>query len=265
MVKGTSQIFAAGPHVVKPATGETLTKEELGGHAVHARGSGVVHNEADSEEDAYSQVKRFLSYLPSSVFELPPRAAPQDDPQRREEDLLAIIPRNPRRAYDTRRVLEMVFDQESIFEIGRYFGPSVIAAFARLHGRPVGVMASDPRIYGGGLTRGAAEKMERFIDLCNMFHLPMVNLVDQPGVVVGLEAERGGTLRYASRTLLAIEQSRIPWIAVIMRPAPATAGRAISTCVMPGPRRAGARFRSRAASWRPIAARSNPPKTPKPA
>ncbi len=224
MVKGTSQIFAAGPHVVKPATGEDLNKEELGGYLVHARGSGVVHNEAEDEADAFSQVKTFLSYLPSSVFQIPPRHEPADDPARREEALLSIIPRQPRRAYEIRQILEMVFDRSSLFEISPHFGPSVITAFARLNGFPVGVMASDPRIFGGGLTRAAAEKSERFIDLCNMFHLPMVNLVDQPGVVVGLDAELSGTLRYASRTLLAIEQSRIPWIAVILKRAFGLAG-----------------------------------------
>jgi acetyl-CoA carboxylase carboxyltransferase component len=224
MVKGSSQIFAAGPHVVKPATGEDLNKEELGGYQVHTRGSGVVHNEAETEGDAFDQVKTFLSYLPSNVFLMPPRCESTDDPGRREEELLSIIPRNSRRVYDARRILELLFDQGSIFEMGRCFGPSVITVFARLNGFPVGVMANDPRIFGGGLTRSAAEKTERFIDLCNMFHLPMVNLMDQPGVVVGLDAELSGVLRYASRTLLSIEQSRIPWIAVILRRAFGLAG-----------------------------------------
>ncbi len=224
MVKGTSQAFAAGPFVVKPATGEDITKEELGGYRIHARGSGVVDNEADSEEHAFEQIRRFLSYLPQNAYHLPSRKVTQDDPARREEDLISIIPRKRRQSYNTRKLLQMVFDQDSLFEIGRYQGQSVISMFGRLNGYPTGIMASDCNFFGGGMDAAAAEKIIRFVDLCDAFHLPMVNFVDQPGVVVGLPSEKQGTIRKAMRALSAIEQSRIPWMAVIVRRAFGVAG-----------------------------------------
>jgi len=224
MVKDTSQVFAAGPPVVTPATGEKLSKEELGGYRIHARGSGVVDNEAESEEDAFRQIKRFLSYLPSSVFQLPPVAACDDDPERREEDLLSMVPRNRKKTYDPRKLLQWVFDRDSLFEVGPYQGRSTISMLGRLNGHPVGVMISDTRFYGGGMDAKAAEKIIRFVDLCDTFHLPVVHFVDQPGVVVGLQAEKAGTIRTAVRALQAIAQSRVPWVAMILRRAFGVAG-----------------------------------------
>jgi len=217
MVKGTSQVFAAGPPVVVPATGQKVTKEELGGYLLHARGSGVVDNEARDEADAFDQARRFLSFLPANVFQLPPRREPEDDPGRREEELLSIVPRNKKKTYDARRLLELVFDRGSLFEIGRHQGRSIVSMLGRLAGWPVGVVINDTRFFGGGMDAGAAEKMIRFVDLCDSFHLPIVNFVDQPGVVVGTAAEKAGTIRLAVRALQTIDQSRVPWLAVIVR------------------------------------------------
>ncbi|MBW1712621.1 MAG: propionyl-CoA carboxylase [Deltaproteobacteria bacterium] len=224
MVRETSQVFAAGPPLVTPATGERLSKEELGGYRIHARGSGVVDNEAADEEDAFRQVRRFLSYLPSSVHQTPPRQVNDDDPQRREEELLSIIPRNRKKTYDGRRLAELIFDKGSVFERGKYQGRSVIALLARLNGFPVGAMVSDTRFFGGGMDHTAAEKTIRFVDMCDTFHLPIVNLFDQPGVVIGQAAEKAGTIRIAARALQAIAQSRVPWAAVILRKAFGVAG-----------------------------------------
>ena len=224
MVKETSQAFAAGPPVVERATGEDLTKEELGGYKIHARGSGVVDNEADSEADAFGQIRQFLSYLPSSVYQVPPHRECQDDPSRREEALLSIVPRSRKKTYDPRRLLSLVFDSESLFEIGRHQGPSVVSMLGRLNGYPVGVMINDTRFFGGGMDAKAAEKTLRFVDMCDTFHLPIVNFVDQPGVVVGLAAEKAGTIRLAVRTLQAIAQSKVPWVAMILRRAFGVAG-----------------------------------------
>jgi len=224
MVKGTSQIFAAGPPVVEPATGEKVTKEELGGSMIHAHGSGVVDNEAGSEEDAFQQIRRFLSYLPQNVYQIPPRENSTDDPNRREEELITLMPRNKRKPYNARRILSLVFDRDSLFEIGRYQGRSSISMLGRLKGYPVGVMANDPNFFGGGMDATAAEKVIRFIDLCDSFHIPIVNFVDQPGVVVGTAAEKSGTIRKAVRVLAAIGQSQVPWVAIIMRRAFGVAG-----------------------------------------
>lgn len=224
MVKEISQVFAAGPPVVEPATGKSVTKEDLGGYRIHARGSGVVDNEADTEEDAFRQVRNFLSYLPANVYEIPPVMDVDDDPARREEELLSIIPRDRRKTYDPRRIIELVFDRGSVFEMGRFYGRSVLSFFCRLSGMPVGVMISDSRHFGGGMTASSAEKMIRFVDLCDTFHLPIIHFMDQPGVVVGAKAEKQGTVRYAIRSLQSIEQSRVPWAAIIIRRAFGVAG-----------------------------------------
>ena len=218
MVKGTSQVFAGGPPVVgRAGMGNELDKEQLGGSQMHTRLSGVIDNEAENEEHAFDLVRSYLSYMPSSVFELPPRTASMDDPNRREEELLRLMPRERRKVYKARRILELVLDKNSLFEIAPYYGRSVITCLARLDGYPVGVIANDPYYLGGGLNRPAAEKMESFIDLCDTFHLPLINFVDQPGTVVGIEAEKMGNVRGSVRVVSAIEQSKVPWCAIIVR------------------------------------------------
>jgi acetyl-CoA carboxylase carboxyltransferase component len=217
MVRETSQLFAAGPPVVGPATGEKVDKEELGGYRVHARGSGVVDNEAQDEQDALHQIRRFLSYMPQNAFQVAPRGAGGDPPGRREQELLTIVPRNKRKAYSVRKLLGLIFDKDSLFEMGRYQGRSQVTMLGRINGFAVGILANDPMFFGGGMDAGAAEKMIRFVDLCDSFHLPVVNFVDQPGVVVGTAAEKAGTIRKATRALMAIAQSQTPWVAIIVR------------------------------------------------
>lgn len=216
MVRDQAQVMAAGPHVVQQAYGQTIDKNELGGHKVH-RKSALVHNEAVDEADALAQVRRFLSYLPRSVFHLAPAVAPTDDPQRAEDSLKDAIPRDRRKIYDPRKILDAVLDLGSVFEIGRWQGGSVITALARLNGIPVGVIANDPKIQGGAMTIQAAYKMERHVKLCSQFGLPIVNFVDQPGNQTGLEAELGGTLLGATRVGEALHQCRSPWASVIVR------------------------------------------------
>ncbi len=224
MVRESSQVFVAGPPVVRRALGREVTKEELGGSRIHARESGVVDNEAASEDDALAQIRRFLSYLPSSVFEVPPCVSPADDPERREEALLGIVPRERRQTYDARRLLALVFDRDSIFELGRYYGRPLITALARLDGIPVGVMANDPRQLAGSLDADASQKFTRFVDFCDTFGLPVVHIVDNPGFLVGIEAERRGTVRQGVRALCAVYQSTVPWVSVIVRRAFGVAG-----------------------------------------
>jgi len=217
MVKGTSQIFAGGPPVVQRGMGIKVDKEELGGAHIHTRESGIIGNEAETEEEAFEMARRFLSYLPSSVYEAPP-VIPCDDPvDRAEDELLSIIPRETRKIYNSRRVLKLIFDKGSVFELTKGYGRSVVTCLARLGGRPVGVITTDPKQYGGGMTFASASKMETFIDLCDTFHLPIVHLVDQPGTIVGPEAERTGAVKGSVRVVMAIEQSRTPWCAIIAR------------------------------------------------
>jgi acetyl-CoA carboxylase carboxyltransferase component len=226
MVKETSQLFVAGPPVVRAGMNEDVTKEELGGWEIHARSSGAVDNAAEDEEDATAQIRAFLSYLPSSVWETPPRLTPADDPGRRDDELLSAVPRERRRVYDMRRILRHVFDDGVFFEIGRYFGPSQICGLARLDGHPVAVLANDPRVYAGGMTAAASEKLTRFADLAQTFHLPVVNFVDQPGFVIGVEAEKAGTIRKGARALAAVYQATVPWVSVIVRKVFGVAGAA---------------------------------------
>jgi acetyl-CoA carboxylase carboxyltransferase component len=225
IVRGTAQLFVAGPPVVAAAMGETPDKEELGGARAQAR-AGAVDNEAADEDDALDQLRRFLSYLPSSVWELPPVTASGDPPDRREEELLSIVPRESRRPYKVRRILDAVLDRGSVFELGAQYGRPLVTALARLGGRPVGVLASDPNHYGGGLNADASEKLTRFVDLCDQFRLPVVNFVDQPGFVIGTDAERRGTIRRGTRALVAIYQATVPWVSILVRKVYGVAGAA---------------------------------------
>ena len=227
MVREVSQLFVAGPPVVERGVGEKVTKEELGGSSIHARGSGAVDNEVDSEDEAFAQIRRFLSYLPANVWQLPPRAETADPPSRREEELLSIIPRDRRRAYDVRRILQLVLDRDSFFEIGRLYGRPLVTGLARLNGHAVGVLAGDPMQGGGALDAAGSEKMTRFIDLCDTFHLPVVNFVDQPGFLIGTRAERAGTARYGARAMAAVYQATVPWLSVILRRVFGVAGAAM--------------------------------------
>lgn len=226
MVDGISQVFAAGPPVVERSLGQKVTKEELGGVKIHAHQSGLVDNVAKDEADAFQQVRRFLSYLPSSVYQLPP-VQPSDDPiERREEALLSIVPRERNRPQNTRRMLNLILDDGSLFEIGRFFGPSQFTGFGRLDGHPVGVLAGDPMHSGGATDAASAQKLESFIDLCDTFHLPIVNFADNPGFMIGPQAEASGTLRLGARALCAMDASTIPWATVIVRKAYGVAGAA---------------------------------------
>ena len=216
MVRDQAQVMAAGPHVVQQAYGQTIDKNDLGGHKVH-RKSALVHNEAEDEADALAQVRRFLSYLPRSRFHLAPVVVPTDDPDRADDWLKDAIPHERRKIYDPRKILDAVMDLGSVFEIGRWQGGSVITALARLHGIPVGVIANDPKVQGGAMTIQAAYKMERHVKLCSLFGLPVVNFVDQPGNQTGLDAELGGTLLGATRVGEALHQCQSPWASVIVR------------------------------------------------
>ncbi len=224
IVEGTAQLFVAGPPVVAMAgMGETPDKEQLGGARLQAR-AGAIDNVAADEDDALAQLRRFLSYLPANVWEAPPPTDCADPPERREEALLSIVPREPRKAYKMRAILAAVLDDGSLFELGKAFGRPAITALARLAGRPVGVLASDPEHYGGGVTADAAEKTARFVDLCDQFHLPVVNFVDVPGFVIGSAAERAGTIRRGSRGLFATVQASVPWVSILVRKVYGVAG-----------------------------------------
>ncbi|WP_205315134.1 acyl-CoA carboxylase subunit beta [Nonomuraea lactucae] len=216
MVKGLSQVFIAGPAVVEAGMGESVDKEELGGWRT-AAAAGSVDLVADSEEDAFVLTRQVLSYLPQNAWRTPPVTLSGDDPGRAAPELRAAVPRERRKPYDMRAILGLVFDTGSVLELGRRHAPSTITALARLDGHPVAVLASDPRVYGGGMTAQGADKTTRFVDLAETFHLPVVHLVDQPGFVIGTAAERAGAIRHGARALAAVYQSSVPWASVLVR------------------------------------------------
>jgi len=215
MVEHTSQLFVAGPPVVKLGMGEDLTKEELGGSQIH-RYSGAVDAIVPTEHEAFAYIRRFLSYLPQNVFQVPPVLPSDDPPERRDESLLSAIPRNRRRPHRIRPILAAIFDTGSVFELAHY-GRAIVTALARLDGHPVGVVTSDPYCGGGGLTVEGSEAMIRLVDLCQTFHLPIVTLTDQPGLVIGRDAERKGTIRYGVRAIAAVYQATVPSAEIIIR------------------------------------------------
>ena len=215
MVKERSALFVAGPPVVE-RTGEKLSQQELGGWELQLK-AGAVDDAVDSEDEAFARTRRFLSYLPSSIYALPPRGPQADDRQRREPGLADAVPRDPRKVYRMRPIVEALVDQGSFFEIAPLYGRSMITGLARLDGWPLALMASDPMFYGGAWTADTCQKVERFVDLAQTFHLPVVHLVDCPGFLIGSQAERTGTIKQGVRAMSAIWQTTVPWCAVIIR------------------------------------------------
>jgi acetyl-CoA carboxylase carboxyltransferase component len=225
MVKGMSQVFVAGPPVAK-AIGEDVDKEGLGGWDIQAR-NGVVDDAVDTEDQAFDAARRFLSYLPSSVHDLPQRTPPNDPADRCEESLIDIVPRDRRVPYKMRRILEASLDRGSLFEIGRAWGKSVITALARLDGYPVAVLAGDPMFLAGAWTADACRKIIRFLDMAQTFHLPVVHFVDCPGFAVGVKHERSAVVRLGVQAMAAVYQAKTPICAVVVRQAYGLAGSAM--------------------------------------
>jgi acetyl-CoA carboxylase carboxyltransferase component len=217
MVRGTSQLFAAGPPVVA-RVGQVVTKEELGGTSIHAA-NGTIDDETATEAEAFARARRFLSFLPGSVYDLPARGEVGDPPDRRVETLIDAVPQEERRVYKMRPIVEAVVDSGSWFELGKTWGRSLITGLARLEGWPVAVLASDPYYYAGAWTSDACRKAVRFVDLAQTFHLPVVHFVDIPGFLIGKRAETDGIMRFGTQALAAIRQSTVPWCSIIVRKA----------------------------------------------
>ena len=224
MTKTTSAMFVAGPPVVA-RVGQQLGKQELGGWEVQCK-AGAVDHAVDTVEEAFQCARRFLSYLPSSIHSVPARGERTDPTDRREEKLFSVIPRDRRKVYKMRQIVDAVVDKGSFFEMGQMFGRPIITGLARLDGLPVAILASDPYHYGGAWTADACMKTVRFVDMAETFHLPVVYLCDCPGFLIGLEAERAATIRHGVRAMAAINQSSVPWCTVIVRSSFGVAGAA---------------------------------------
>lgn len=219
MVKGTSSMALAGIHLVRAATGEELTEEEMGGSAVHSKISGVADREAADDAECLRLVRGYLSFMPSRYGDPLPVRPVSDPPQRRAERLYEIVPANLRRAYDMRRVIKEVVDDGEFFPIKPDWAKALITGFARFAGRPAGVVASQPMVRAGAISVDEADKAAKFINICDSFGIPLVFLVDVPGFVVGREVEHRGILRHGAKFLHNISCATVPKVTVILRKA----------------------------------------------
>ena len=217
VMTAAASIFTAGPPLVKASLGEDVTKEDLGGPEV-ALTSGVIHNPAVDDPDALAQIRRWLSYMPGSAWARPePR--PAIDGRRATPELLDIVPRNPRQGYDMTTVIDVVADTDTWFEVQPRFGPSMLTGFARLAGQPVAIVANQPAHLAGTIDVDAADKAAHFLQVADAFHLPIVLLTDNPGVLAGSASERAGILRHAGRMFAVQHAVTVPKIQLTLRKA----------------------------------------------
>lgn len=218
VMTGDAAIFTAGPPVVLASLGEEVTKQDLGGPAV-AVASGVVHNVAADDVSLLTDIRTYLSFFGSSAWERPPWVDTGDLERRRLDDLLEVVPRDGNKGYDMRQAMSRVVDGGGFFQIQPDFGPSVVCALARIGGHAVGVVANQPAVIAGSIDVDAADKAAHFIQVCDSFHLPLVFLTDNPGVLAGTHSERAGILRAGARMFTAQTRARTVKIQVTMRKA----------------------------------------------
>ncbi|RJR35600.1 MAG: methylmalonyl-CoA carboxyltransferase [Deltaproteobacteria bacterium] len=217
MVKNTSYMFITGPDVIKSVTGEEITFEDLGGAMAHNQKSGVAQFACESDADAIDQIKKLLSFLPSNNMEDPP-VAPCADPAGREDAALdSIIPDSARASYDMHDVIRAIVDDGDFFEPHHYFAQNIITAFARLNGRPVGIIANQPKVLAGCLDVDAADKACRFIRFCDAFNVPLLTIADVPGYLPGSDQEWRGIIRHGAKLLWCYSEATVPKLTLITR------------------------------------------------
>ena len=219
MVKNTSQMFITGPAVIKSVTAEEVTAEELGGAMTHNSRSGVAHFAAENDEDCIDQIRYLLSFLPSNNMEETPRVETGDDPNRQDESLNTLIPDNPNAPYDMKDVIRALVDNGEFYEVHQHFATNIICCFARFDGRTVGIIANEPNVMAGCLDVDASNKSARFIRFCDAFNIPLVNLVDVPGFLPGVDQEYSGIIRHGAKMLYAYSEATVPKVTVITRKA----------------------------------------------
>ncbi len=219
MVKNTSQMFITGPLVVKSVTGEDVTAEQLGGAMTHNSVSGVAHFIAENDEDCLNQIRYLLGFLPSNNMEEAPIVDTGDDPLRMDEGLNALLPDNSNAAYDMYDVIKSVVDNGEFYDVLAHYAKNIITCFARLDGQTVGIIANQPKFMAGCLDINASDKSSRFIRFCDAFNIPIVNFVDVPGFLPGVQQEYGGIIRHGAKMLFAYSEATVPKVTVITRKA----------------------------------------------
>ncbi|MSQ26064.1 MAG: methylmalonyl-CoA carboxyltransferase [Dehalococcoidia bacterium] len=219
MVKGIGQMYITGPDVIKAVTGEVVSHEDLGGAGTHASKSGVAHFAFDSEAECLAQVRRLLSFLPSNNVEDPPSLPSADDPARTDERLVDLVPLDPSKSYDMKELIAAVMDDGDFFEVHEQFAQNILVGFARLNGKPVGIVAQQPSHLAGVLDIDASVKAARFVRFCDAFNIPLVTFADVPGFLPGTGQEHGGIIRHGAKLLFAYSEATVPKVAVITRKA----------------------------------------------
>jgi methylmalonyl-CoA decarboxylase subunit alpha len=220
MVKGRGSMALAGPYLTKAVTGEDVTQEELGGSKVHTRISGVGDLEVDSDEDCIDAIKRYLSFFPQNCEQAPPLRPDFADPaERMDEELLDVLPDSPRKPYDMYDVIRRIVDDGEWFDLKPRWARTIITCLARMGGRPVGIVANQPKHLGGILENDSADKAARFINLCDAFGIPLLFLQDVPGFMVGTKVEQAGIIRHGAKMLYAVSRATVPKITVVIRKA----------------------------------------------
>ncbi len=219
MVKGISKMFITGPGVIKKTLGQEVSAEELGGSEIHARISGVAHFEARDEKECLLMVRRLLHYLPSNNLETPPRLRFEDAPARLNENILKILPDDSKRGYDIKEIIAEVMDTKSFLEIQKDFAKNVVVGFAGLNNHAVGIVATQPSVMAGCLDSHASLKIARFVGFCDSFNIPLINIVDVPGYLPGIQEEHQGIIKQGAKILYAYAQATVPKISLIVRKA----------------------------------------------
>src|SRR6266851_2037344 len=210
MVKETSYMFITGPEVIKAVTHEEVTKESLGGALAHNQKSGVAHFAAQDEKDCIQLTRELLSYLPSNNAEDPPVSPSDDDPLRTEDALKTIVPANPNKPYDIKEIIRAVVDSRQFLEVQEHFAGNIVVGFARLGGRPVGIVANQPDKLAGCLDIDASVKAARFVRFCDCFNIPLITFVDVPGFLPGTSQEWGGIIKHGAKLLYAFAEATVP-------------------------------------------------------
>jgi propionyl-CoA carboxylase beta chain len=219
MVQGTSYMFVTGPDVIKTVTHEAVTKEQLGGAATHNETSGVAHFAVANDRECLLLIRELLGYLPSNNLEEPPRVASSDPADREDEALERLVPESPNQPYDMHELIQAVVDDGAFLEVHRHFARNIIVGFARLAGRPVGIVANQPAVLAGTLDIDASVKGARFVRFCDAFGIPLVTFEDVPGFLPGTRQEYGGIIRHGAKLLFAFAEATVPKVTVIARKA----------------------------------------------
>jgi acetyl-CoA carboxylase carboxyltransferase component len=219
MVEQIGQMYITGPRVVKEVTGEDISLEELGGAKVHNKVSGCADFRVKTEEECFELIKKLLSYFPSNYLETPPVIDPLDDTNRMDDEIEKIVPSDPKKPYDMRDVILRIVDNRDFLEVKREFAKNIITGFARLNGRPVGIVANQPKVLAGCLTVDSSDKSARFVRFCDAFNIPLVLLIDTPGYLPGAKQEHTGIIRHGAKLLYALSEAIVPKISVVIRKA----------------------------------------------